>query len=343
MTQPASFRRALAAASVSVLWAAGAAAHSTITVFDWSGYEDPAFHEAFVEKHGFSPSFAFLADEEEAFQKLRAGFKADLGHPCSQSVPRWREAGLLEPIDPLRVTQWDQLNPELRDMPGFVHDGKPYLVPFDWGNTALTYRTDEVPPEDVRSPRIFADPRYEGKVSIPDNVDDACALAALATGVQDWITMTDEQFVAASEFLRRVHQNVRLYWMDNTDLSQAMAGGEVLIAWAWNETPTTLQAEGHPVAINKDTEEGISTWVCGYAKLKGGEGSEDEVYDFLNAEVDARVSPTWSRRGGTGIPTWRAWPRSTRRCSRPRATTTWRGSAPRPCSSRRCRPSRAAE
>jgi spermidine/putrescine transport system substrate-binding protein len=52
--------------------------------------------------------------------------------------------------------------------------------------------------------------------------------------------------------------------------------------------------------MNKDTEEGISTWVCGYAKLKGGEGSEDEVYDFLNAEIDPRVSPYMVEAWGYG-------------------------------------------
>ncbi|MCB1455539.1 MAG: polyamine ABC transporter substrate-binding protein, partial [Nitratireductor sp.] len=51
-----------------------------LIVFDWSGYEDPAFHPAYTEKHGDSPTFAFFVDEEEAFQKLRSGFKADIGH-----------------------------------------------------------------------------------------------------------------------------------------------------------------------------------------------------------------------------------------------------------------------
>ena len=41
---------------------------------------------------------------------------------------------------------------------------------------------------------------------------------------------TDEQFKQASDFLREVHKNVRLYWTDNTDLSQAMASGEVDLA-----------------------------------------------------------------------------------------------------------------
>ena len=127
-------------------------------------------------------------------------------------------------------------------------------------------------------------------MSIGDSVDDAYALASLAIGLTDWSKMTDEQFGMASEFLREVHKNVRLYWTDNTELSQAMAGEEVDLAWAWNETATTLQADEVPVAIKKDTEEGLSTWVCGYVLLKDGEGSEDKAYDFINATLDPAVS-----------------------------------------------------
>ena len=62
------------------------AADSDLIVFDWGGYEDPGFFGAYVEKYGDSPTYSFFSDEEEAFQKVRAGFRADLGHPCSQSV-----------------------------------------------------------------------------------------------------------------------------------------------------------------------------------------------------------------------------------------------------------------
>jgi len=74
------------ALSLSVAPMAASAADSELTVFDWAGYEDPAFHPAYVEKNGDSPTFAYFGDEEEAFQKLRTGFRADIGHPCSQSV-----------------------------------------------------------------------------------------------------------------------------------------------------------------------------------------------------------------------------------------------------------------
>src|SRR3546814_2509078 len=82
----------------------------------------------------------------------------------------------------------------------------------------------------------------------------------------------------------RVHENVRVYWQDGAGLAQVMASGEVSVAWAWNETPVTMQAEGHPVAMKRDTKEGLSTWVCGYSLLAGGQGNEEKVYDYIRSE-----------------------------------------------------------
>lgn len=199
------------------------AANDDLVVFDWAGYEDPEFFTAYTDKHGGPPTFAFFGDEEEAFQKLRSGFKADLAHPCSQSIVKWREADLLEPLDTSRIKEWDHVMKGFRDMPGFSDAGKQYVLPLDWGSTAMTYRTDLVDDADAATLASFADPKFEGRVSIGDNVDDAYALGFLATGVTDWTTATDEQFQAASEFLRKVNKNVRAYWQDGASLAQLMA------------------------------------------------------------------------------------------------------------------------
>ncbi|MGI9464634.1 MAG: extracellular solute-binding protein, partial [Aestuariivirgaceae bacterium] len=223
------------------------AADKELTLFEWSGYEDPEFHKAYVEKYKDSPQYAYFGDEEEAFQKLRAGFKADIAHPCTQSLPKWRAAGLIKPIDKSRITTWNDLMPQMRDMDGYQADGQVWAIPVDWGNTSMVYRTDKVDADDLQSVQVLAGDKYKGKISLPDNVDDVYALGALAIGMKDWTKMTDEQFKQASDFLRAVHKNVRFYWTDGTQLSQAMANGEVTMSWAWNETPTTMQAEGHPI------------------------------------------------------------------------------------------------
>ena len=47
---------AVFAAALALGTALPALAADTLTVFDWSGYEDPAFHPAYTEKHGGSPT-----------------------------------------------------------------------------------------------------------------------------------------------------------------------------------------------------------------------------------------------------------------------------------------------
>ncbi|MGQ3295942.1 MAG: polyamine ABC transporter substrate-binding protein, partial [Shinella sp.] len=175
-------------------------AADTLTVFDWSGYEDPAFHPKYTEKHGGSPDFSFFGDEEEAFQKLRSGFKADIAHPCAQSIVKWREAGLLEPLDTSKLTSWNDMLPNFKTMKNLMtsEDGTAWFIPFEWGNTVLTYRTDTVKPEEIASLKAFADPKFKDRVSIGDNVDDAYALAGLAIGLKDLTAMTDAQFQEAS-------------------------------------------------------------------------------------------------------------------------------------------------
>ncbi len=256
-----------------------------LIIFDWSGYEVPEFHPGYAAKYGDSPIFTFFGDEDEAFEKMRSGFKADLGHPCSQSVVKWHEAGLLQPLDPSRIAGWNDLNPSIVAMKDLVTgaDGKVWFMPWDWGNTLLTFNSEKVEEADVQSLKAFADPKFKDRVSIGDNVDDAYALASLVLGLKDWTKMTDEQFSQASAFLREVHKNVRLYWTDTTEIVQAMSGGEVDLAWAWNDASAQAVLAGAPIKTNRDTAEGLSTWVCGYVLFKDAPGSADKAYDYLSA------------------------------------------------------------
>ncbi|MGO4833378.1 ABC transporter substrate-binding protein, partial [Rhizobiaceae sp. 2RAB30] len=194
-------RRSIAAAALSVAalvstTALPVVADDSLTIFDWSGYEIPEFHPGYVEKYGDSPAFTFFGDEDEAFEKMRSGFKADLAHPCSQSVVKWRDAGLLQPLDTSRIAAWKDLNPGIMAMKDLATtpDGTAWFMPWEWGNSILTYNSEKVDEKDIQSLKVFADPKFKDRISIADNVDDAYALAALAIGLKAWTKMTDEQF-----------------------------------------------------------------------------------------------------------------------------------------------------
>lgn len=271
---------ALSVASAPLTATAGGA---DLTVFDWSGYEDTGFFGSYMEEYDEAPSYTFFGSQEEAFTKLQSGFTADLAHPCSDAVRKWVAADLIKPLDPAKLDHWEALLPQIKEVDGIMIDGEVYMMPFEWGNTGLIYRTDKIA-DDAISLQLLADPAYQGKVAIPDAASSAYALAALATGnAADYTKMSDEQFQEASDYLRKVHPNVRFYWSDAGQMDQAMASGELEMGWAWNQSELNLIWNDTPAKMMRDVDKGIATWVCGYVHLKSSTASDDQVYDLLNA------------------------------------------------------------
>ncbi|MBC2837395.1 ABC transporter substrate-binding protein [Paragemmobacter straminiformis] len=276
----------LSAAAVMGLSSAVFAADPELTVFDWAGWDIEGLTTAYAAKNGDRPTYAFFGDDDEAFQKVSSGFKADLAHPCVASLPRYKAAGLIEPWDVSKIPEFANIKPALLDSPVVKDDGGVWFIPTDYAYTAIAYNTKEVPEADVASLSVFTDPKYAGRISLPDSADDIWSLAFLATGVTSWDNVTDEQFQAAADWLRSVHPNVRAYWADPAEMSQLMATGEVLVSWSWNDGVALLQDEGFPVGFNRTPKEGVTTWYCGYVNMKDAPGSEEKAYDFMNSFLE---------------------------------------------------------
>lgn len=276
--------RAATAGVVAATWplvSRGARAEPNLTVFTWADYDQAMFHQAFIDEHGGSPEFSLFAEEEEALQKLRSGFTPDIAHPCTSSVARWKEAGLLKPIDTGRIAAWDDIFPTFKKIDGISFDGHYYIVPWDWGNESVLVRNDLIG-EHENSYRLLTDPRYKGKLSMYDSVDSMASVAAKIAGVANPFDMSDEEIERTRVAMKQIHDNVKYYWQDTTQVQQGLASGELVAAWAWNEAVWNLKGEGYDVTY-MNPKEGMFTWVCGLSLIEGGEGDEDQAYDFINA------------------------------------------------------------
>ncbi len=267
------------------VWARRApAAGKTPVVLEWSGYEIPELHGEYIEKHGGSPDFSLFADEDDALTKIQAGFEADLGHPCTDTVQKYYDAGVLNPIDVSRLKHWADVFPSLQNFEGIHVNGDVYLVPFDWGNSSILYRPDLVD-IDEESWGLLFDERYAGKLSMY-NSDSAVVVAGLALGYKNIWTMSDEQIAECRKLIEKQVKLVRFYWDDQTEIEQALASGELVAAYAWNSALHTLRKQGVPIKYMVP-KEGILTWLCGLVYINRGEGDPDLVYDF----IDAFLSP----------------------------------------------------
>jgi len=75
----------------------------------------------------------------------------------------------------------------------------------------------------------------------------------------------------------------RLYWAAETDLTPAMASGEVWLAYAWQGAYAQLLAKGTPVAY-ANPKEGRNSWVGVYGIRKGTKDL-DLALKFLDAKL----------------------------------------------------------
>jgi spermidine/putrescine-binding protein len=112
-------------------------AEGEVTLFTWAGYDLPEVSQPYIEKYGGPPNYSIFGEEEEALQKMRAGFTPDLAHPCTYSVGRWRDSGLFKPIDTGRLEHYEDIWDDLKTIPIAQAEGETWFVPWDWGNSSV--------------------------------------------------------------------------------------------------------------------------------------------------------------------------------------------------------------
>ncbi|NRB16106.1 MAG: extracellular solute-binding protein [Rhodobacteraceae bacterium] len=260
---------------------AGAAAADQGTFFTWGGYDIPELFAPYKEKHGELPNFAVFGGAEEALTKMLGGYVVDVSHPCNSGIPRWIASGLFQPIDTSRLSNWADVMPELYDLKGNIVDGKPYLAPFDWGQTSITYRTDMFEVEGEESWDMLWDERYKGRLGSLASGGDAWWCGAIKAGVPLTEIDTPDAFEKIAAVMRAQRPLIRLYTDDTTTLEQALASGELVAAMTWNSSAALLQADGVPVRFAKP-KEGALTWVCGLMIHKDAPNL-DLAYDIIDS------------------------------------------------------------
>lgn len=272
----------LAAAMVSI--GGPALADGKLKYFTWSGYELPEFSKSFLAAHPDGVEYSMFGDDDDAFTKVKAGFRPDVAHPCYDKVARWNKEGLLQPIDTKRIKNWDAIFPTFRNLPDILAgDGKVWFVPWDWGNTSILYRTDLVKnPE--QSWTLLWDKQYAGRMATIDAVHDTPIVAALLAHVNPF-DMSAADLDKVADKLREQRPLLSAYTTDMTSVEQSLASGQLVAAMTWNASAVTLKKQGVPVEFMKP-KEGMLTWTCGYVLLKGST-NVDLAYDFINSRLEA--------------------------------------------------------
>ena len=299
------FHQILGAAGVSLVMTpvlprmAGAAAKDQATYFTWGGYDVPEMFGPYIAKYGEPPNFSVFGGSEEALTKMRAGFVVDVSHPCNADIPRWVDTGLFQTVDTSKLSNWSDIMPELWQFEGNVSDGMPYMVPMEWGQTSVTYRTDLVDLQgQEESWGILWDERYKGRLGMLASAGDAWWCAAIYAGVDFSEISSDENLSKVAELMRQQRPLIRVYTDDTTSLEQALASGELVAAMTWNSSAVALKGEGVPVRF-ADPKEGALTWVCG-AVIHKDAPQLDRAHDVIDSMISVETGKWVIAENGYG-------------------------------------------
>lgn len=165
-------------------------------------------------------------------------------------------------------------------MPAFLHRS----TRNDWGNSTIIYRRDLVgekwSDENV-SWNIFYTDEFRNRLGFYDSAEAIVEISALVLGYDNIFTLTEEQLVEVRKMVAIQRDNMRMYWGDQTEATQALASGELVASYGWNDAYVTLKSQGIDVGLGVP-KEGIFTWCCGMV-IHAETDLLDEAYDLVNA------------------------------------------------------------
>src|ERR671912_649421 len=232
-----------------------------LTMVIWEGYADPSFAAKFEEENGVTINATPTSSSDDAFGRLQAGGGSnfDLVSASNDVSQRLIDAGLVQPIDPTRLTNYNDLYEQFQNPAYITKDGELYGANFAWGPTLLLYNTEQVT-EAPTSWSALLDEQYAGKISTWNAPIQIAQYALLLDPKpEDPYLLDDEQLAQVKDLLVQQRPLIRTYWNLGDELKQLYASGEVVISDAWPYVTLGLKEQGIPVA-EVIPSEGVTGW-----------------------------------------------------------------------------------
>lgn len=258
----------------------GAPATGTLKLFTYGDTVTDKMIDPFKEQNpDLNLEIATFDSNKAAAAKLAGGFEADVVEVCTDEMTPLLARGLLRPLDPKGVADFNQLAfadaPEVRDA-----DGNVLFMPASAGPQGLIINTGEVDAAGVDSWQSLFDDAYAGNAALEATPLTAIGAAALAMGMDDPMNLTDEQVEEVKGYLLEHRDNFRAFAESDASMVNLFKSGEAVIADGGRGTVQTMVDDGVPAEWIAP-KEGALSWVCGLAITSKAQNI-DAAYKLLN-------------------------------------------------------------
>ena len=268
-----------------------------LSILEWGGYEAGGTKAQaygllagtdYTDKYGGGDiSYTYINNDEQALQKATSDDAFDLMHPCSDTLPRYVERGLIQPWDTELLASFGELNPYLVEATQV--DGQQYMIPWDWGFSSLLYRSDMVDEADATGWELAWNDKYADKISLWSGASSNFQLTGLLQGFDDIYDPTDEQIQEAKNKLIEQKPLNKFYWdSEYGQMRPAFRSGTIWITYSWQAAYASFADKGMKVAY-MDPSQGRLAWVCGFV-LGANTKNYYHVHDYVESFINKKAS-----------------------------------------------------
>jgi putative spermidine/putrescine transport system substrate-binding protein len=226
----------------------------------WEGYADKSYAAQFTKDTGCKVNAVPAGTSDEMFTKFRSGGggQYDLVSPSGDASLRLIKSGAVAPLDKSKLTNFNDLAPQLQSPSFNTVDGKNYGLSFMWGANVLIYNKDKVKTAPTSWADLY-DPKYKGKITVPDNPIQIADVALQFGGTDKPYSLSQDQLDAAKKKLTEQRPLVRKYWVLATDFEALFKSGDAVIGAGWPLMTNDLKKAGMNVA-EVLPKEGVTGW-----------------------------------------------------------------------------------
>ena len=233
------------AALVAAGWAPTFEAHAevpkasgAISMITWEGYDFPEQMKAWREANKVEVQATYMGSHDDIQAKILGGGGEglDLITYGSSYKELYRELKILTPLDPEKIPNLKNLLPFFASNVQNIWvepDGTRTGVPADWGAIGISYDSSVIK-EAPTSYDILFDPKYKGKVGIPDDPLGAYGQAARVLNFNS-SRMTEDQFKTVTNWLKDLAKQTKGVSPSYGDVSTRFIAGDInlsFLGWA---------------------------------------------------------------------------------------------------------------
>lgn len=271
-----------------------------LSIYNWADYLGESTIADYERETGASVTLDFYDSNEVLETKLLTGASGyDVVFPAVSNAQRVFQAGALHPIDPARLSNYGNLNPDILASLDKLPGGRAMGVPYTWGTIGLAYNSamieERLGTDVITSWDVLFDPETSAKladcgIAVLDSPVEMVSVALNYLGADPYSDATADLDKVRSLF-DAIAPSIRYF--HNQKASTDLPSGNVCLAVMYSGDAGISQARAMEAENGVEIQysiptEGTLMWID-LMSIPDDSQHVDEAYRFLDYMLQPEV------------------------------------------------------